>query len=99
MGGGKRIEELTAVHGSSVARVVNSRRLAPPRRYGRSFGQTQSENKGSVYSPATGVMRLAGGLGDQPRARRFALIRLGAALTAAKKRAERMVKMTVNFIL
>lgn len=43
-------------------------------------------------------MRLAGGLGDRPRARRSALVRRGAALTAAKKRAERMVKMMVNFI-
>ena len=34
-------------------------------------------------------MRLVGGLGDQPRA---------LTLTAAKRRAERMVKMTVKFI-
>jgi len=62
------------------------------------FRQTQSEKKGNIYSPATGVMRLMGGIGDQPRARRFALERLGAAPTAAKKRAERMVKTMVNFI-
>lgn len=47
--GGKRIEELTAVHASSVARIMNSRRLGPLRRYGGRQAWSDAEREEKKY--------------------------------------------------